>query len=455
MWREAVGICVVRGSVVAVLLRQVQRGASPELAGWCVVPEQGWRRGVERQLNKRGIRAGTRLGVSVPTREIFVHGGRRSCNWGHAECEAVKEWCREELQTVEPLCVDVAVFRDASELHERKVAVAARRASVERCRVQACLAGFSLAVITPEIAALFALLIEAEPSVTQACVALLHLEDDRIIAGVFDRGAILSQCEYSCASRLAGAEAALRSIQAEHPSLSLAYISGSQLADRLPTARQSGSVRLARWNPFDVVETEESVGDAVGASLLVPTALAFCALEPDAPTRLNLVRGEYAKAEAVRKRGRRQRLGVRIAMAASLALSTLLVFDGSSKRSARAALLEVEAAIVKERIGRSSVEQAILAEQALLQESQAEGLLPLGAGGTLRSLISALPTGLAVSALYIDNSTVRISGSSSVPSRVSDVAEAVLELLPGATVEVSEDGGFTVHGERGVGRGSK
>ncbi len=394
------------------------------------------------------MRPGARIGVAVPVREVFVYGRQRASEGAQADYRVAKECCRRELQTVEPLCVDVTALRDSSESGERNVVAAARQSSIERCRDQPFLTGLPLAVVTLELAALLALLMEIEPLVAQAPSALLHLEEGRALAGVFDQGVLISQHEYVVASRQAGAEAALQWIRAGQPTLSLVYISGLPLEEPRLAMLPGGTFRLVHWDPCDAAGMRRLPGEKAGTSLAIPTALAFCALEPEAPTRINFVRGEYAAAEKARRRSRQLRLGARTALVASMALSTLLFFDSIRQRAARTALSEFEASMVSERIAHSSAEHDRLAERELLKEIQAVGLMPLRAGESLRSLVAALPKGLQVSALYLDNSTVRMSGSSKAAFRVPELAEAVSQLLPGATVEVSEQGAFALHAER-------
>ena len=448
MWREAVGVCVARERVVAVVLRQARSGAAPELVGWHSVPEVDWFRGGVRLQKKLGMCAGARIGVSLPVAEVFVCGRQRASEWAQADHSAVKECCRRELRTVEPLCVDVAAFSDSPESAEQKVAAAARQSSIERCRERLSLTGVPVAVVTPELAALFALLREIEPLAAQVSSALLHLEEDRALAGVFAQGVLISQREYAVDSRQAGAEAALQWIRAEQPTLSLVYISGLPLEEPRLAVLPRGTFQLVQWDPCDAAGMRRLPGEKDGASLAIPTALAFCALEPETPTRINFVRGEYAAAEKARRRSRHFRLGVRTALVASMTLSALLFFDSLRQRAARTALSEFEASMVSERIAHSSAEHDLLAERELLKEIQAAGLLPLRAGESLRSLVAALPKGLQVSALYLDNSTVRMSGSSKAAFRVPELAEAVSQLLPGATVEVSEQGALALHAER-------
>lgn len=300
--------------------------------------------------------------------------------------------------------------------------------------------------MTPELAALFALLKEIDPLAAEVPVALLHLEENRALAGVFDQGSLISQREYYGALR--EARAALEWIRGDYPALSLAYISSSQVGESHLALLRRGALRFVHWNPCDAVGMRQSLGVSEDASLAIPTALAFCALEPDTPTRINFVRGEHAAAERSRRRSRCLRLAARTATVASVALSALLFFDSSSQRSARAALTELEAATAKERIERRWVEQVHITEQEVLREIEAMGLLPLYAGESLKALVAALPSGLTVSAIYLDSSTVRMRGSSKVASRVSEVAEAVSQLVPGAAVEVSENGEFTLQAGR-------
>lgn len=454
MWREAAGVCLAEGRVAVALLRRRRDSAIPELAGWCVKSEQEWLSAGAAQIGAATIRPKTSLGLSLRLGELFVRSAIQPPIEGSCGVESLGHECRRELQTSEPLCVDVVVCGQGADGLRRLVAVVARQSALERCRGAAGSTGGTLTLVTPELLALFSLLAVSEPAVASARVALLHAESERILVGIFEHGVPEALRELSCMSHTQGFEAAMSCLGREGDLPEALYVSGLPgWKSRVMTSQQSPAL-IIEWDPIEVIRQAHGVCVPKSASLALPIALALCALEPDASHRNNLVRQEGAQVQARWKRVARFRLGARIALGAALILSGVLMADTSFRRTARAALKEEEAVMLREQIGRSSRSEARRIARSIAEEIEAADLLPLQAGESLRPLISALPEGIMVSHLYFDSSTVEMSGSSDVYMEGSALAEAVSQIVPGALVQVTERGEFTLRGARpGAGGG--
>ncbi len=443
MRAESVGVCKSQGRVWIARLRRKRVDSAPELAGWESLPEHEAPRVTRCRSSRAPIRPQQRLGLPVPHREVYV---RVLCAT-QAEEKIGKlsfaEACQRELQAVEPLVTDVARL-GAND--ERCVAVLARRSSLERCRAAAAQLGGTLALATPENFALFALLAKEYPSAESARVAVVHTDGGRAIAGVFDRGAAEALLEVECSSPLEGVTAALRLLPCGQPDLEVIYVSGLSQTDWELLAQAGEEGNFLRWAPLSTFQRAPGIEAPEDARVVLPIALALCALAPDAPQCVNFVRGELAAIEIRARQATRSVLGARAALCLSLVVSSVLLKDSFAKRAARIELKEAETELAERQIRQSSHRALLSAELAVAEEIQSRGLVPLQISESLKPLMRALPQATTLSFLYIDGEQIEIRGSIDERSDVSEAVALASQLLSGAEAQVSQSGDFVVRG---------
>lgn len=443
MLRHAIGLHFADDQVWVAFVRRRRKTGPPELLGWHSTPHTEWAERACRSVFQFAQRQQCCCARAVPLEAVYFRSAALAGSRDLSAEELAVACCRE-LSCQEKLLVDVAVDGDGKPASVAVAKEAFSAALRRECGTAEKLVG-SLAL---ELPALFGLLRLSEPGAASGRVAMIHVEPNRCLAGVFVKGAPRALNEYTgmpTASRMVCARDWIEAgEQQDCQKASTIFVSGLDSARCGAAERNSFAEREVEWCPIESLHRTAHAALSYDARLATAVGLAVSALDPVAPSSINLLRSEAAAAAERMRRISLWGWSARAALWSSLAISACLLADAARLRDERINLAQQEAILAQDRTKADMRSEVRRVEQVAVQELRSAALAPLSVGEKIKAILPMIPAEARVVEMRLRAGSTEIRGVASGSFRGVSVAQLVSRSFPGSQVEAQESGEFLV-----------